>query len=277
VSQSRKFRVAAIGLSERDGRLLKSITLLSSSRTRAYSLVDLRTGAPELFVVEGDDASAVEQWKLLHARGKAPAIIVNGTGAALLGQRGIKRPIVPSKLLSLMDEVTVHELGFLPEIRIGQNAMPDAETVSLTGPAQLQRYLALVVDDSPTVRAQLEIALKAHGISAHLAESAEQALECLSTTRYDIVFLDVVLPGADGYQVCKLIKKDKAKKDTPVIMLTGKSSPFDRIKGSLAGCDTYLTKPVENAVFQDIIKKYLRVIDTRLGKESAFVLSPRSA
>ncbi len=286
MNPTRKFRVAGIGLSERDARLLKSLTLVSSSRTRSYTLVDARLGAPELFVVDADNGDAVEEWKLTHARGKAPAIMVNATGESFLGQRGVKRPIVPSKLLNLMDDLTIQELGYLPEsvpsqssAPVNQSSLPAPLSIDPAAPEMpnLQRYLALVVDDSPTVRAQLEIALRGHGITAHMAESAEKAFELLTHNRYDIVFLDVVLPGADGYQVCKQIKKDKLKKETPVIMLTGKSSPFDRIKGSLAGCDTYLTKPVQATVFQEIIKKYLRAIDSRQGKQSAFVLSPRSA
>jgi twitching motility two-component system response regulator PilG len=70
------------------------------------------------------------------------------------------------------------------------------------------------------------------------------------------------LPGADGYQICRAIRKNPATKKTPVVMLTSKSSSFDKIRGSMAGCDTYLTKPVDNATFQEVVKKYLKVVDT---------------
>jgi twitching motility two-component system response regulator PilG len=73
---------------------------------------------------------------------------------------------------------------------------------------------------------------------------------------YDIIFLDVILPGADGYQVCKHIKKNPLLKQTPVVMLTSKASPFDRVRGSLAGCDTYLTKPVDYQEFKQVLEKY---------------------
>jgi twitching motility two-component system response regulator PilG len=117
---------------------------------------------------------------------------------------------------------------------------------------------ALVVDDSSTVRKQIELELKLFGIEVDAVESGEQAFESLAQKSYDLIFLDVVLPGIDGYQICKNIKKDKARKKTPVIMLTSKSSPFDRIKGALAGCDTYLTKPVKQTAFQKVIKKHLK-------------------
>jgi twitching motility two-component system response regulator PilG len=68
----------------------------------------------------------------------------------------------------------------------------------------------------------------------------------------------VVLPGIDGYQVCKLIKSNKqAVKRTAVVMLTSRSSPFDKLRGSLAGCDEYLTKPVDENHLLEVISKFL--------------------
>ena len=114
-------------------------------------------------------------------------------------------------------------------------------------------------DDSSTIRKQLEIELKIFDVQVDTAESAEQVFDLINRKIYDMIFLDVVLPGIDGYQICKIIKKDKDKKKIPVVMLTSKSSPFDRIKGALAGCDTYLTKPVKQASFQKVVKKYLKI------------------
>jgi twitching motility two-component system response regulator PilG len=120
------------------------------------------------------------------------------------------------------------------------------------------QYKALVVDDSPTIRKQIEIELEHLGIAADLAESGEQAIGFLNQSQsYDLIFLDVVLPGVDGYNLCKTIKRDRQRKRTPVIMLTGKGSPFDRVRGKLAGCNTYLTKPVGRERFQTVVKKYL--------------------
>jgi len=67
-----------------------------------------------------------------------------------------------------------------------------------------------------------------------------------------------VLPGKDGYELCRLIKSHPEKKSTPVIMLTSNSSPADRIKGKLAGCDTYLIKPVRKATFQSVLHELVK-------------------
>ncbi len=120
-----------------------------------------------------------------------------------------------------------------------------------------QNIRAMVVDDSQPVRKQLEIQLKMLGVSVELAENGEQAIELSKANQYDIIFLDVVMPGIDGYKVCKHLKQNVRSKETPVVMLTGKSSPFDKVKGTLSGCDTYLTKPLQHEEFQSIARKYL--------------------
>ncbi len=112
--------------------------------------------------------------------------------------------------------------------------------------------IALVVDDSFPVRIQMNEVLKPFTSRVDLAETGEEALELINNNAYDIIFLDIVLPGVDGYEVCKIIKEGKGK-NTPVILLTGNSSPADRIKGNLSGCDTYLIKPVSQMVFQNLI------------------------
>ena len=119
------------------------------------------------------------------------------------------------------------------------------------------RFRALVVDDSPTVRAKIEVELRAYGVVTDAVMSGEQGLQMLTKNEYDIVFLDIVLPGADGYEICRAIKHNRDTKRLPVVMLTSKSSPFDRIRGSLAGCSTYLTKPVDHATFHAVVERYL--------------------
>ena len=109
---------------------------------------------------------------------------------------------------------------------------------------------ALVVDDSTTVRRLMDLTLRPMGIEVEFADRGEDALVLAKHKGYDIVFLDVMLPGIDGYRVCKMLKGDKATRHTPVIMLTSKDSVFDKVRGIMAGTDVYLTKPLDrNALF----------------------------
>ncbi|PWQ94001.1 hypothetical protein DKT75_18405 [Leucothrix arctica] len=113
-------------------------------------------------------------------------------------------------------------------------------------------YLALVIDDSAAIRKQLELELRSAGLRCDFAESGEQALEKIGGTTYDLVFLDIMMPGIDGYETCGKIRKDPRYKKTPVVMLSGKTSPLDEVKGVIAGASTYLTKPVKPDQFQRV-------------------------
>jgi twitching motility two-component system response regulator PilG len=104
----------------------------------------------------------------------------------------------------------------------------------------------------------MQAKLAPFGFEVDFAETGEEAIGLSGTQEYTCVFLDVVLPGIDGYQVCKLIKSNKqAIKKTAVVMLTSRSSPFDKLRGSLAGCDEYLTKPLDEDRLLEVIAKFL--------------------
>jgi len=117
------------------------------------------------------------------------------------------------------------------------------------------RYLALIVDDSAAIRKQLEIELRDAQIRTEFAETGEEALEKAAQQHYDLVFLDIIMPGIDGYEVCKSLRKRPEMKKTPIIMLSGKTSPLDEVQGVLAGASTYLTKPVKHEQFQQTLKR----------------------
>lgn len=116
---------------------------------------------------------------------------------------------------------------------------------------------ALVVDDSPSVRKQIELELALFHVEMDFAESVADAMSQLEHNRYDVVFLDVVLPDGDGFRICRSIKQGPAA--AKVIMLTGKATPADKIKGTMAGCDAYLVKPVGRMTFQNTVCNYLQL------------------
>src|SRR5205085_6269417 len=116
----------------------------------------------------------------------------------------------------------------------------------------------LVVDDNASVRMFMKAKLAPFNFEVDFAETGEEAVGLTGSREYTCVFLDVVLPGIDGYQVCKMIKGNKqAMKKTAVVMLTSRSSPFDKLRGSLAGCDEYLTKPLDEDRLLEVIAQFL--------------------
>jgi twitching motility two-component system response regulator PilG len=245
MSGNRTFAVAAVGIPEHEQKVLRSIFTLSLRRPRSYILSQpVADQAPDIFLVDGDNQTAVGAWRALchrdQARATLPTVLVTQANTPLEAPLYLlRRPLLAPRVLSTLDQIADQT-----------PAVPPAVTA--------WRYKALVVDDSPPMRKQIELELEILGIGADFAESGERAYELLSNdTTYDLIFLDVLMPGVDGYKVCKTIKKDKLHKRTPVIMLTGKGSMFDHVRGKLAGCDTYLTKPVARERFQGVVQQYL--------------------
>jgi CheY-like chemotaxis protein len=119
-----------------------------------------------------------------------------------------------------------------------------------------QEIRVLVVDDSPTVRSQLAGAVQKLGMACDPVGSAMEGLKLCEQKHYDLALVDVVMPEMDGYKLTKEIRRHF--KQTPVIILTSKSSPFDLARGALAGCDTYLVKPVTMQKLKDAMFKSLR-------------------
>nr|MDQ3346841.1 response regulator [Acidobacteriota bacterium] len=102
----------------------------------------------------------------------------------------------------------------------------------------------LVVDDDQTTRTTTKSLVEALG---HQSETARDGIEALAKLRMgvDLVLLDVVMPGLDGYEVCRRIRKDPAGLDVPVIMVTSMSSRDDRIQAVEAGANDFIAKPVD--------------------------------
>jgi len=102
------------------------------------------------------------------------------------------------------------------------------------------RPLVLVVDDEPALRDAIAYSLKREGWGVALATDGPEALQLNGQLRPDVIVLDVMLPGLDGIQVCRIIRE---KSDVPVLFLSAKGEDVDRILGLEIGGDDYLTKP----------------------------------
>ncbi|MDO4795048.1 MAG: response regulator [Brachymonas sp.] len=117
----------------------------------------------------------------------------------------------------------------------------------------------LVVDDSAAVRGHLESALKAVGYEVTAVDSGEAAIMAVGARPYACILMDVLMPGIDGYEACRKIKAmplNGRGVRPAIVMLTSKSSPFDRIRGKMAGCDAYLTKPVQRSHLMQVLAEH---------------------
>ena len=137
------------------------------------------------------------------------------------------------------------------------------------GDAEIVRPMSrvLLIEDDRAVRTGLELALTRQGHAVEAAVTGEQGLESLRATPPAVVVLDLMLPGMDGFEICRRIRADG---DLPIIMLTARNDDMDVVAGLEAGADDYVVKPVQPRVLEARIRAVLR----RSGGGPANVGSP---
>jgi twitching motility two-component system response regulator PilG len=229
-------KLAVRGFTQSERQMLDAIVKLSQRRQPRLEL--LGAGYEEdadVVMIDGTDAQAMK-WAGMRLWLKRKVVIWVDTPNAQGGTsvtRPIQWPSLPMILARAMEK----------------NHGPAAvDTALKSGPV-------LVVDDSIAIRAQLRSQLEQRGLEVTEAASAEVAIKATAASSYCIVLMDVIMPGIDGYEACRLIKAQSNKQT--VVMLTSRSSPFDRIRGKMAGCDAYLTKPIDSGKLHEVISRYI--------------------
>ena len=108
----------------------------------------------------------------------------------------------------------------------------------------------LVIDDSKTELMALTDILQRQGMQVRTAENGEDAMKRLAEDKPDLILMDVVMPGQNGFQLTRAISRDPLYADVPIIMCTSKSQETDRVWGMRQGARGYITKPVDAAELQ---------------------------
>lgn len=116
----------------------------------------------------------------------------------------------------------------------------------------------LVVDDEPANLRLLTIFLSKHGYEVHAVRTAEEALEIAAKIRPRLVLADIQLPGINGLEMTRALKSNPETKNTVVVAVTAFAVEGDEQKALDAGCDGYITKPLDLGVLPKIIREYLR-------------------
>ncbi|MBI3710211.1 MAG: response regulator [Proteobacteria bacterium] len=115
----------------------------------------------------------------------------------------------------------------------------------------------LVVDDEPNIVLSLEFLMAQAGFDVRIASDGDAALKALSERAPDLVLLDVMLPGRNGYELCQTIRANPDWKDVRILMLTAKSREVEREKGLALGADDYITKPFSTRELVEQVKRLL--------------------
>ena len=156
-------------------------------------------------------------------------------------------PAVPSQAApTVLDAFPATDIAPIPSIESGSAAEP--------GRAAMDHIL--VVDDSDIALRFMANRLERFGFVVHLCRSGEEAIVRTEQQHFTFVFMDVTMPGLDGFKTCKTIKRrhsDTGQAPPVIVMLTSRDTPIDKLRGTMAGCDGYLTKPLdENELFKII-------------------------
>jgi putative two-component system response regulator len=120
----------------------------------------------------------------------------------------------------------------------------------------------LIVDDDNYIRGLLRALLEREGMECHEAEDGLEALAAARRLHPDVMILDVMLPGLDGYKVCQMIKYDEEFSDIAVIMVTSLSTAADKETGYYTGADIFLTKPFDH-------RELLGAVEQLMGSRTA--------
>ena len=115
----------------------------------------------------------------------------------------------------------------------------------------------LIVDDEPNIVVPLQFLMERNGYETAVAQSGEEALEAIAKEKPDLVLLDIMLPGIDGFEVCEIVKLKPEWKNIKIIFLTAKGRDVDIAKGMVLGADEYITKPFSNKQIVECVQKLL--------------------
>ena len=116
----------------------------------------------------------------------------------------------------------------------------------------------LIVDDEPNIVIPLQFLMEQQGYRTLVAQSGEEALESISKEKPDLILLDIMLPGVDGFEVCEIVRLNPEWCNTKIIFLTAKGRDVDIAKGMVLGADEYITKPFSNQQIIDAVTKLLK-------------------
>lgn len=116
----------------------------------------------------------------------------------------------------------------------------------------------LVIDDNPMNVELVRFVLEAAGLGCEVVSDASRAFEHVVASRPDLILMDIQMPGTDGLELTRQIKADPATRDILVVAFTAYAMKGDEAKMRAAGCDGYLSKPIDVASFADRVRAYLR-------------------
>ena len=262
--RQRRYTVAVDGFSAFERSTLSSFFRLAARRSPSYVEVP-EADRCDFVIADADQAAALSN---AASSGRTGITVFIGKQAPEGAMAWLARPIDPMHIMRELDALveqrhTVPGALDEPEGALDLDLLLDDLPFAADAPAILALNSpapsgpdVLVVEDSAIARRFLQVRLQQLGYAVYLATDAQEAVAWLRSRAFALVFLDVALGpagGLDGLNLCQMLKHDAAfaiTRAAKVIIVSGLSGAMDRVRGSLAGCDAYLTKPVDDAELQ---------------------------
>ncbi len=156
-------------------------------------------------------------------------------------------------------------LGHLQSGTLGLVDLPDFTSPINRGkqPYGFKAPLIICIDDSPFVCDRLEQIFRQEGYQFISVMDSLKAIPIVIAKKPQLIFLDLVMPNTNGYEICSRLRKIGTFQDTPIVILTGNDGVIDRVRAKVVGATDFLTKPVQSELVLEISHKYLNTVPTK--------------
>lgn len=160
----------------------------------------------------------------------------------------VSHSLVPYINLALVELVAISD--------IPAPLLPPVSKIPVS-PIKSSRSIVVCIDDSPLVCQTMESLLTAAGYQFIGINEDRKVFSILIASKPDIIFLDLVMPNTNGYEICSRLRKTSTFQNTPILILTGNDGIIDRVRAKLVGATDFISKPVDDYVVLSLITKYL--------------------
>ena len=126
-------------------------------------------------------------------------------------------------------------------------------------PEVVKRVLIACIDDSPQIGVEMQNILEPLGFEVLIINDPLQSVSILLQRKPDLIFLDLIMPNTNGYELCTFLRKTTTFQEIPIVILTGLDGVIDRVRAKMAGSSDFLNKPLDLAKVSEILRKFLKV------------------
>jgi two-component system, chemotaxis family, response regulator PixG len=170
-------------------------------------------------------------------------------------------PLIQDQVITLSDPAPPFDQlpkldGQISQAPAQPQASPQLSSLDKISVSQKQHTIACI-DDSPSILNTISRYLQGHNVSVIMIDDPVKALVQIIRAKPDLILLDVGMPWVDGYELCRLIRKNSRFKNTPVVMVTGNTGLIDRAKAKVSGATDYMTKPFTQPDLLNMVFRHL--------------------